>query len=248
MHDRRTVFPYLESYPRDGSTLLLDAGDAIRGSNTVFHLHEPILDLMNTVGYDAQAFGNREFNYLRSVLGRRFRQVKHPFVCANVVDLRRGTEGMWRPTLVRSMGGRRIGIIGLTPVQYLDGSPWQWLFGFRFSRPFDFLPDLVRQMRAESDMVLLLSHSGYKTDCKIAEQVEGIDLIVGGHSHTLLETPLKVRDTFIVQTGCYGRFVGKMHFTLDGGFTIKDYALVPMPNAEPMPAGLDPQSAAALAS
>lgn len=230
MHDCRAVFPFLASYPRDASTLLVDAGDAIRGSNTVFRLHEPVLDAMTAVGYDAMAFGNREFNYLRGVLQRRHRQVGFPFVCANVHDLRGKVNHLWQPTYVKEAAGVRVGFIGLTPVQYLEPSPWQSLFGFRFRRPLEVLPDLVARVRGQVDLLILLSHSGFERDREIAQAVEGIDVIVGGHSHTVLETPHRIGRTAIVQTGSHGRFVGKMRLRVEegGAVEIVDYALVPM--------------------
>jgi 2',3'-cyclic-nucleotide 2'-phosphodiesterase (5'-nucleotidase family) len=234
MHNRRSVFPFLERYPRDEATLLVDAGDAIRGSNTVFHFHEPILELMSRVGYDAMTLGNREFHYLRGVLGRRFKQVNFPFVCANLHDLRNKANHFWQPTLIKRIGSAAVGLIGLTPVQYLDESLWQPITGFRFRPPMEVLPPLVAELRPQVDVLILLSHSGFDADCMIARAVEGIDIIVGGHSHTLLEAPRRVGSTCIVQTGSYGRFVGKMAVRIkrDGGMEIADYTLVPMHVAE----------------
>ena len=228
MHDRRTVFPVLERHPRDASTLLVDAGDAIRGSNTVFRFNEPILEAMSRAGYDAMTFGNREFNYLRGVLNRRHAQVTFPFVCANVRDLRGKVNHLWQPTLVKQVGGARVGIIGLTPVQYLEPSYWQPLFGFQFRPPMEVLPGLVAELRSQVDALVLLSHSGFDADCQIARTIDGIDVIVGGHSHTLLETPRRIGSAAIVQTGAYGRFVGKMTLRVKQGGTVEvvDYALL----------------------
>lgn len=228
LHDRRAVFPVLEQYPRDRSTLLVDAGDAIRGSNTVFRLHEPILDAMSRVGYDAMTFGNREFNYLRGVLNRRHAQVTFPFVCANVRDLRDKVNHLWQPTLVKQVGDVRVGLIGLTPVQYLEPSYWQPLFGFQFFPPMEVLEPLVASLRPQVDALVLLSHSGFDADCQIARTIEGIDVIVGGHSHTLLETPRRIGGTAIVQTGAYGRFVGKMRLRAKEGGAVEviDYGLI----------------------
>lgn len=234
MHNRRAVFPFLERYPRTPSTLLVDGGDAIRGSNTVFHFHEPMLELMSRVGYDAMTMGNREFHYLRGVLSRRFRQINFPFVCANLHDLRNKANHFWQPTLRKTMGGVVVGIIGLTPVQYLDASLWQPIMGFRFLPPMEVLPARVAELRSQVDLLILLSHSGFEADCEIARAVKGIDIIVGGHSHTLLETPRRIEDTHIVQTGSYGRFVGKMAVKIKqgGAIEVADYTLVPMAGAE----------------
>lgn len=236
MHDRRWTFPFLEAYERDATTVLVDAGDAIRGSNTVFHFHEPMLEMMSRVGYDAMAMGNREFNYLRGVIWRRFKQVNFPFVCANLVDRRDKINHLWQPTLIKQVGRARLGFIGLTPVQYLEGSLWQPITGFQFLPPLEVLARHVAELRPQVDAVILLSHSGFEADCKFARAVDGIDVIVGGHSHTLLESPRFIQGTYIVQTGSYGRFVGKMALRVpnDGGVEVVDYKLVPMRGAETM--------------
>lgn len=228
LHDSRSVFPFLESRPRDSSTLLLDAGDAIRGSNTVFHFHEPMLEMMSRVGYDAMALGNREFHYLRAVLSRRASEATFPFVCSNVQDLRNKANHAWEPSLVKTVGRTRVGIIGLTPIQYRDESLWQPIMGFRFFSPTQVLPRLVAELRPRVDMLVLLSHSGFDSDCEVARAVEGIDVIVGGHSHTLLETPRFVSGTCIVQAGSHGRFVGEMALRIkgEGGVEVVDYRLV----------------------
>ena len=237
LHDRRSVFAYLEQVERDATTLLLDAGDAIRGSNTVFRWEEPVLDAMSAVGYDVCAFGNRELSYLRPVLRRRLRQARHPYTCANVVDLRSPLHDMWKAPFLRTIGACRVGIIGLTPVQYLPGSPWEPLLGYRFSRPEEAVRDAVASLRDQVDLLVLLSHSGLRTDCRLARDIAGIDLIVGGHSHHRLPEPLWVGTTAIVQTGCHGRHVGRMQLRVGStsGVEVVGYELVPMPDAESAP-------------
>lgn len=233
MHARGTVFPYLEAHPREAGSLLVDAGDAIRGSNTMFYWREPMLEHMSRVGYDAMALGNREFHYARGVFARRVRQAAFPLLCANVTDLRHHINHGFRRTHVREVAGIRVGFVGVTPVQYPDDSLWRPLFGFRFSPPAEAISCLVRDLRPRVDLVILLSHLGYKADCRLAAEVEGLDVIVGGHSHTVLEEPHRVGSTAIVQAGSHGRFLGRMRLRVgaDGSVEIPDYALVPLPGA-----------------
>jgi len=228
MHDERAALSYLASQPRESARLLVDAGDAIRGSNTAFHFDEPILALMNDVGYDAMAMGNRELNYLRFVLRGRRRQMAFPLLCANLVDERGRAPYPWQASVIKEVAGVRVGILGLTPVQYRDEAWWRPLFGMRFFSALDVLPAAVRDTAAQADLVVLLSHQGIETDRRIAASVPGIHVIIGGHSHTVLQEPLQIESTSIVQAGSHGRFVGRMQLRVgpDGSVAIRDYALV----------------------
>lgn len=245
MHNRRMVFPYLEEHPKGEHSLLVDVGDAIHGSNTMFYLHEPMLDLMNRAGYDAMAMGNREFHYARGVLCRRIRQARFPVLCGNVCDLRHRVNHAWRRSIVRDVGGVRVGLIGVTPVQYPDDSLWKPVMGFRFSPPAQVLPELVRELRPRVDLIVLLSHLGFKLDCRLAGEIAGIDIIAGGHCHAVLQHPHRVGDTVIVQAGSHGRFVGRMQVRVgsDGSVDIRDYVLVPMAGAG-AGHGMDPEAQA----
>ena len=158
LHDTRQGAAYARDLPRDENTLLLDAGDAIGGSNTTFRFREPIIDLMNGAHYDAMAMGNREFNYLRWVLHRRADQADFPILCANLVDVRGGSQGCFTPWTILEAAGIKIAVIGLTPVMYPDDSFWYPLMGFSFRDPVESVQKYLPEMRAGADLVLVLSH------------------------------------------------------------------------------------------
>src|SRR5581483_10881485 len=88
MHDSRQALDWLRACPERSECLLVDVGDSLRGSNTVWHWDEPIVRDMNELGYAVQAMGNREFHYLRTVLRHRARQRRFPLLACNVEDLR----------------------------------------------------------------------------------------------------------------------------------------------------------------
>lgn len=208
MHNRRAMFPLLATLRRAPNSLLLDSGDAIGGSNTVFKFREPILAAMCEAGYDAMALGNREFHYLRGVIMRRHRQVNFPFLCANVEDTRHRVSHILRRSVLKDVAGLRVALTGFTPVQYHDHSIWRRLSGFRFLDPIETARTLVPALRKQADVVIVLSHLGYAMDRELAGEVPGMTLIIGGHSHTTLEEPVAVGETHIVQTGCFGRHLG----------------------------------------
>lgn len=212
LHDHRKILLELMKVPKDVKTLFLDSGDAIGGSNTAFRFSEPIVDMMNRIPYDAMAMGNREFNYLRWVLKIRHRQARFPVLCANLQDQRGCADNYYSPYLIKEIGGMKLGIIGLTPVQYEDGSFWHRVMGFSFKDPFKTAEKLVSELKDRTDYIILLSHLGLEQDEKMARMVDGIHLIIGGHSHVLLEKPLRVNDSFIFNAGAFGGHYGRILF------------------------------------
>lgn len=216
LHNRKSVFSYLGSVKREQNILFLDGGDAIGGSNTLFHLNEPILKEMSRVGYNAMAMGNREFNYLRFVLRQRYRSVNFPILSANLRDLSGKTDGCWKEYTIVRTEDMNIGITGLTPVQFQKDSFLTKLTGFLFSPPEEALQFVIKKLRElEVNMVVVLSHLGFKDDKRLAKNISGMDIIIGGHSHSLIEKPVAVNNTYIFQTGCYGENIGKIDVDYD---------------------------------
>lgn len=221
VHNRNGIFDLLSEVKRNGNTLLLDAGDAIAGSSTLFFLREVALEKMNKANYDAITMGNRELNYIRWVLKIRAKQAKFPILTANLKDLTGRSDGFYKSYIIRELGNIKVGIFGLTPVQYDDNSLWLSLLKFRFLDPFMVSRKMAEELKNEVDLLILLSHLGAKDDTKIAETTRGIDLIIGGHSHTILQEPLHINDTYIFQAGCHGALIGKIDLTVAPGSTPK---------------------------
>ncbi|MHB2019759.1 MAG: metallophosphoesterase [Candidatus Xenobia bacterium] len=239
LHDHRDVFTAVRALPRQEPHLLLDVGDSLRGSNTLFYRHEPIIEEMNACGYHAQAMGNREFHYLRGVLGMRQKARCFPLLAANLHDVRGRSDGLWQRSVVLTAGPWKIGLTAVTPIQYSADSFWLPLTGFRFDPYGEALAPVLKALRAECHVVLLLSHAGYREDQKLAPQLSGVDVILGGHSHTLLREPTVVSGIPIVQTGCYGRFIGRLSLRLSaaGACENVDYELL---SREAIPCGNRP--------
>ncbi len=236
MHGRQDVLTLLESLDRGPACLLVDAGDALVGSNTVFRLAEPILERMSRLGYQAMAMGNREFHYLRAVHRRRRAQRRFPLLAANLEDLR-GGDPFWERSLEVLVGGLRVGLFGATPVQYPAGAVWEKLSGFRFVDPSRALPPLAEELAARNDLVILLSHLGARVDREVARRLPGVSLIVGGHSHTLFTLPERVGNSWIVQTGSHGRFLGEVRLEPGTSPVGIEYRLLPADGGQALAAG-----------
>jgi 2',3'-cyclic-nucleotide 2'-phosphodiesterase (5'-nucleotidase family) len=196
------------------NTLLFDAGDLFHGTpEDRFYEGKPIIRSMNTLGYDAATAGNHEFDFGQRILKQAIEMADFPMLSANVLDEKTGAPwGGFKPYIVKEKQGVKVLIFGLTT---LDTARLQFprtLAGMRFADPLETARKLVPELRAKEkpDVVVFLSHLGYKLDCELAAAVSGIDVILGGHSHTYLPEQIWVGDTLIMQTGCHGKALGRV--------------------------------------
>jgi 2',3'-cyclic-nucleotide 2'-phosphodiesterase (5'-nucleotidase family) len=126
-----------------------------------------------------------------------------------------GLEGV-KPYVLLKRGGMDIAVIGvITPETPYMTKPAH-VSDLSFQEPASVLPDLVQKVRREgAGLVIVLSHLGLDADKELARQVSGIDVIVGGHSHTVVSEPVRVNDTLIIQAGSYGAYVGALSLEVD---------------------------------
>jgi len=232
LHDHRGFVSRLRALRAEQPGLLFDCGDSLRGSQTVYHRSEPIIDEIDAAGYDAQAIGNREFHYLFSLLRARARRMRHPLICTNLLDTKNRELPFVRSMVCEPEGnsGVRMHVLGLLIMQYPVGSAWEHVFGWRFLQPWDAIEDYAKTI-PDGDMLVVLSHIGLSLDRKLAERVPRIDLILGGHSHDTLFEPEIVHDVPIVHAGPYGEYVSCTELSYNADrkrFTIDNFALVPL--------------------
>jgi 5'-nucleotidase/UDP-sugar diphosphatase len=197
------------------NTLFLDGGDCISGTpiSTVFK-GRPIFEIMSAMGYDAAAVGNHEYDHGWALI-EEFRELAtFPLLCANA----RSPEGKLLADdeyRVLQAGDVRVGVIGLITKSVPTLTQKKCSAGCTFEDPIDAARRLVPIVREKADVVVLLTHCGVEVDAAIAGAVDGIDLIVGGHSHTELKTALEVNGARIVQAKCYFERVGIVDFVWD---------------------------------
>lgn len=210
-------------------TLLLDSGDMIQGApDEKIYEGQSILTAMNTMGYDAAASGNHEFDYGLDGTAKAVRMANFPILSANVQDAKTGAVwSPYKPYIVKEIDGVRVAIFGLTTLETLI---YEWppaLNAVHFADPIDTARQLVPKLRNEehADVVIALTHLGTDVDTDLAEQVPGIDVILGGHSHTTLSRQIWVGDTLIAQTGSRASWLGRVDFVVhkgDGGAKIAE--------------------------
>lgn len=211
------------------NNLLLDAGDTFQGT-PYFNFYGGALDfeLMSMMGYDASTIGNHEFDNRVEGFVEVAPKANFPFVISNY-DFSGAPEmgAFTRELMIKDVDGVRIGIFGLGIA--FDGLVLPSLHeGVRHIRPQLVARQLVRRLRVDygCDMIICLSHLGLEyssyrpSDMVIANEVDGIDLIIGGHTHTLLDEPRIVekpsgRPTVISQVGHAGVVLGRLDFEFD---------------------------------
>ncbi|EAR50432.1 Ser/Thr protein phosphatase/nucleotidase, putative [Oceanicola granulosus HTCC2516] len=213
-----------EARGRNENTLLVDGGDQFQG--TLFYTYykgEMTAEFMNRLGYDAMTVGNHEFDDGPEVLRSFIENVEFPVLMSNAdVSQEPLLADAIRKSTVIEVGGEKIGLIGLTPEDTHElASPGPNVI---FTEPADAVQAEVDRMTEEGiDKIVVLSHSGYGVDQQVAENTTGVDVIVGGHSNTLLgdmegaegSYPTMVGDTAIVQAYAYGKFLGELNVTFD---------------------------------
>ncbi len=216
--------------------LLLDAGDYYQGSR-FWHAFKgrPDIDLMNRLGYDAAALGNHDTDGGVALLAERLKQARFPVLCANMrFPAGHVLANAWQPYTIKSVGGFKIAIFSM-----LIDAMALYLPEFRatvqVTPAIETARRLVPQLRQQADMVIHLSHLGHLGDIAVAEAVEGIDLIIGGHTHMPLENVCRVNGTSLVRSMAGTQTMGRVEIALPAGQRpqLKDYRLVPMDTSLP---------------
>ncbi len=203
----------VEGYRSNQEIILLDAGDAVSATNITCTTHEPILQKMSEMQYDAMTLGNREFHFSASGMRSTLQDAKFPVLCANI-DMTRGELDYITPYIILDRWGMNIGIFGLIVPMITEKMKVKHLSVFRFHKPLKIAEEVVKTLRVDHkvDMVIALTHIGYSQDRELAASVKGIDIIIGGHSHTVLPEGEWINETLITQTGSHGKYIGEVHF------------------------------------
>ncbi|MCD7034782.1 5'-nucleotidase C-terminal domain-containing protein [Metabacillus sp. GX 13764] len=243
----RRITAIKEMRAKAENSLLLDAGDVFSGTLYFNEFKgQADLEFMNMIGYDAMTFGNHEFDLGTAPLSSFVKNAKFPFVSANVdftkdanmKGLVGGTaataapkDGNVYPSIIKEMNGEKVGIFGLTTAETETiSSPGK---DVAFNDYIERAKKSVEQLKAQGvNKIIALTHIGYQdgggdNDVTLAKEVDGIDIIVGGHSHTVLSTPTVdttgAEPTVIVQTGQYSDNLGTLNVEFDpSGKVIKN--------------------------
>ena len=226
-----------ERYYNPARTLLLNGGDQIQGDAMMYYFKsaplgyaadgtplptalqtQPMIAVMNSLGYDAMTLGNHEFNFGATVFDGIFKQTNFPLLGANVADagayglatVGPGGQGV-QPYIEKTLDGIKVAVLGLTNPRVPNYELPSNIPGLTFSSPITTAQNDVPALRASNDVVIALTHIGFTSDpnsvsydpwvdTNLAAQVNGVDAIIGAHSHTnpaSPEAPYKFLPTII---------------------------------------------------
>ena len=208
-------------------TLVLDAGDVFQGTPYFnFFGGELELKLMSKMGYNASTLGNHEFDNGMEKLSKVLKHANFSFLNSNYTLKNTPLENKIKSHEIFNINGIKIGVFGLGIE--LEGLVEKKLYkGIKYLNPIEISKDISDDLKYNHncDLIICLSHLGFSyskdknimCDLILAKQTKNIDLIIGGHTHTFLDEPVKVKnlenkDVIINQVGCFGINLGKIDF------------------------------------
>ncbi|MEF3302303.1 bifunctional metallophosphatase/5'-nucleotidase [Paenibacillus sp. GYB003] len=199
-----------------GDPLVIDCGDHMDRMRPETEGSAGLANIavLNATGYDLVVPGNNEgLTMTPDMLAAAYAERRgYSVVCGNLLESATGRPPAWmEPYRIVERGGIRVGVIGLT-AYYPD---FYSLLGWTVAEPIETAARLTERLRPDVDVLVVVSHLGINNDKAMAERIDGIDIIIGSHTHHLLEQPLHYAGTYIAAAGCFGKYVGELEFAYD---------------------------------
>lgn len=214
-HVASCIRHHKEKWESEGeSVVVVDIGDHADRSHmqTEASWGQVNVEVMNATGYQLGTLGNNEgLTFPQERLRHLYDHAQTQILCSNFKEVQSGKlPPFLKPYTIQKAGPFRIGWIGVTA----SFPEFYRLLGWEVEDPIEVLSQLVPRIKSSVDFLVVLSHVGLPGDRRIAEQVQGIDLILGGHTHHVLDHGEKVNDTWISHAGKFGEYVGHVEVAL----------------------------------
>lgn len=195
---------YADEVRKDNkNTLFLDCGDAFHGTNEAnVDEGEGVVECLNTVGYSAMVPGNHDFNFGTDRLLEIEKELNYPILSANIY---RDGKLLFDEYKIVEVGGYKIGLFGLSTSILLGHTHDKSL---SVEDPVEAAKRVVPELKKQTDLVIMLSHLGNDIDENIIKNVDGIDLVFGGHYHLLYDEVKKINDTYYMSAGSFTTHFG----------------------------------------
>ncbi|MDO8445533.1 MAG: multiheme c-type cytochrome [Deltaproteobacteria bacterium] len=204
----------MEEVKKGGSIpLILDSGNLFFNQNPIpdemkaqMRLKADLLaDAYKKIGIDALNVGELDLAFGVNYLFDKRKNPGLPFVSSNIV-YRVGGKEVFQPYIAKEVKGVKVAIFGLIPLLPNLGNNKD----IKLLSPFDTARTMIGKLKGKADLIILLSNLGQQEDEKLAREVPGIDLIVGGRTRVLLQTPVKIGNTLILQAQAQGKQIGRL--------------------------------------
>ncbi|MEW6376109.1 MAG: hypothetical protein AB1502_10025 [Thermodesulfobacteriota bacterium] len=172
-----------------------------------------IIESFNLTGYDAIGIGDDDLSLGKEFLLAISKKANFPFLSSNLLDEASG-KTLFPSFLIKEVNGLRIGMFSLLSPDFFAGPSDPRRKGFNFQSPNETAQAMVKELKPKTDLIILLSHLGYVKDIELVQTVQGINIIVGGHTGINLVYPPVIKNTLILQTASRGMFGGKLDLLL----------------------------------
>jgi 2',3'-cyclic-nucleotide 2'-phosphodiesterase (5'-nucleotidase family) len=226
IHGHFDYLPKLSTFLRETraeykNVIVVDAGDRFAGNPHNDHHEEkqfPIIDLLNHIGFDVMVLGNHEFDFGIDLLNERIKQSKAAAIMANI-DLKSSGLKNVKPYHIVKREGLKVAFLGLCNVEKLTGRPAvlaERVEGITFFDPVETALK-YRHLREKANVFVALTHIGIFEDRVLADSMPELDLIISGHSHSILVKPEVRNGVHLVQAERYGKQIGKTIIRLEKG-------------------------------
>ncbi|MFW6304867.1 MAG: bifunctional metallophosphatase/5'-nucleotidase [Candidatus Saliniplasma sp.] len=202
--------------------IALDNGDTIHGTfAAVKNEGKDMIPILNELDFDAWT-AHWEFAYGPDNLSEITKKLNYPMLAINCYR-ESDDELVYEPYKILKKKGVKFGIIGIAATIVDKTMPDFFSEGIYFTLGNEELPIYINELKQKGvDIIIVFSHLGYPQELKLAEEVNGIDVLLSGHTHNRVYEPTLVNDTIIMQSGCHGSFIGRLDLEIDDD-TIKGW-------------------------
>ena len=179
-----------------------------------------MIEALNLMGYNAMGIGDDDLTLGKEFLISLSKKATFPFLCSNLVDGESG-KPVFQSYIIKEVNGLRVGIFGLISPDTFSGPQDPRLKGLTIQNPVETAQRIVKELKPNTDLIILLSHLSYPKDSEMAQAAPGIQIIVGSHTGVSLTYPPIVKDTVILHTPPRAMFSGRFALAFlsnDAGF------------------------------
>ncbi len=205
-----------EENPR--GVITLDNGDTIHGTLPVVDSEgEAMVPILNRIGFDAWT-AHWDFVYGPDHLNSIAEKLDYPLLAINCY-YEDSDELVFDPYKVVERKDVRIGLIGIAATIVDKTMPDHFSEGIYFTLGKEELPRYIRELKEEKevDLVVLFAHLGYPQELELVKEIDGVDVLISGHTHNRVYEPVKVNGTLVIQSGCHGSFIGRLDLRVEDG-------------------------------